>query len=301
MILPMKILITGGSGLLGSKISEIAIQKGHETYSGYNTHESTYGIPIKLDITNNKNVQNVFEMIQPEVVIHAAALTNVDTCEKDKELARKINVEGTRNIVESSECYKAFLVSVSTDYIFSGKKGMYNEANIPRPINNYGATKLEAEVIVKNSITKWCIARTSVIYGATPAAGKINFALWVLQKLKKGEKLNIITDQWVSPTLNTNLTEMIFDIIELDLLGTYHLAGATSINRYNFALLVAETFQLDKKLISPAKSSEMNWFAKRPENSSLNVEKASKTLKNKPLDIFKALSVLRKEIYSVKN
>jgi len=292
----MRLLITGGSGLLGSKIASIAAQKGYKVYSGYNNHEATNGISIKLDICNKKEVIKAFEKVKPDAVVHSAALTNVDKCEEDKELAKKVNIEGTRNITNASEHQNAFLIHVSTDYIFSGEEGMYKETDKPNPINYYGITKLEAEKIVATSNLEYCITRPSVIYGSTPAAGKINFVLWILNKLKNGEPMRIITDQKVSPTLNTNLAEMILELIERRITGIYHLAGATPINRYKFATLIAETFQLDKTLISPADSREMKWLAKRPRNTSLNVEKARKTLSHKPLEIQQALNNLKKEI-----
>lgn len=292
----MRLLITGGSGLLGSKISSIAVRKGYLTYSGYNEHEATNGTPIKLDICDKKNVMEAFNSIKPEAVVHAAALTNVDKCEEDIGLARKVNVEGTRNILDLVEKYSAFLVYVSTDYVFSGEEGMYKETDEPNPINYYGLTKLEAEKMVGASNIEWCIARPSVVFGSTPAAGKVNFALWTINTLKNEESIKIITDQWVSPTLNTNLAEMILETIERKLTGIYHLAGATPLNRYEFTSLIAKTFQLDRNLISKTTLKEMKWLAVRPKNTSLNVEKASKKLKIKPLKIQDALYKLREEI-----
>ena len=295
----MRILITGGSGLLGSKIASIALEKDDEIYSGYYNHRAIIGNTIRVDVSDKTQVEQVYDRIKPEIVVHTAALTHVDKCEEDRELARKINVEGTKNIVESSERHNAFLIYVSTDYVFSGEEGMYNEYDDPCPINYYGSTKLEAEKIVAGSTLEWCIARSSVIYGSTPAAGKINFALWILEKLIKKEPIKIITCQWVSPTLNTNLAEMILEIIERRLIGIYHLAGATPLNRFDFAMNVATTFTLDKTLISPAKLSEMNWLANRPRNSTLNVGKASKTLRSKPHKIQYALSRLKEEIENI--
>ncbi len=291
----MKILITGGSGLLGSKISEKTIEKGYKVYSGFNTHESRFGTPIRLDICDKILLHKIFKDVSPGVVIHTAALTNVDKCEEDEELAWKVNAEGTRNIAELSKKHKAFLVYISTDYVFSGEKGMYKETDETNPINHYGVTKLEGEMTVKAIADEWCVARPSVIYGSTPAAGKVNFALWVLEKLEKGEPISIITDQYVSPTLNTNLAEMILEIVEKRLTGVYHLAGATPINRYDFASFLAEKFKLDKNLIRPVKSEDMKWKAKRPKNTSLNVEKASETLNKKPLKIEDALNTLKEE------
>lgn len=292
----MRILITGGSGLLGSKISEEAIEKGYEVYSGYNTHKTKFGIPVRLDIRNRTILNKIFRDVRPEVVIHTAALTNVDKCEEDEELAWKVNVNGTRNVAELSCKHEAFLIHVSTDYVFPGEKGLYKETDKTDPINQYGITKLEGEKAVKAILDEWCIARPSVIYGSTPAAGKVNFVLWVLEKLKKGEPIRVITDQYVSPTLNTNLAEMILEVAKRRLTGVYHLAGATPANRYNFAWLIAETFKLNKNLVKPARSKEMTWKAKRPRNTSLNVEKALKTLLNKPLKIEEALNKLKEEI-----
>lgn len=249
-----------------------------------------------MDISNRALVQKVFDKIKPEIVIHAAALTNVDKCEQNKTLAWRVNVEGTNNIIRFSHKYKAFLVYVSTDYVFSGEKGMYKETDEVGPINYYGITKLEGEKTIMALMDKWCIARPSVIYGSTPAAGKINFALWVIENLRKGESIRVITDQYVSPTLNTNLADMILEVVERRLTGVYHLAGATPINRYEFAQILAETFDLDKNLIVRASSSEIKWIAKRPKNTSLNVEKASKILSKRPLKIEEAVKRLKEEV-----
>jgi len=292
----MKILISGGSGLLGSKISEKALEEGYDVYSGYNTNEAKFGVPIKLDVCQKSSSSRILSEVGPEVVIHSAALTNVDKCEEDTALAWKVNVEGTKNIAELSRMHKCFLIYVSTDYVFSGEKGLYKEGDDPNPVNYYGATKLEGEKIVKAIAEEWCIARSSVIYGSTPAAGKTNFALWVLENLNKQKHINIITDQYVSPTLNTNLAEMILEVAKRRLSGIYHLAGATSLNRYDFTERIAETFHLDKNLIKPAKSEDMKWKAKRPRDTSLNVEKALKKLRNKPLEITEALKQLKMEI-----
>ena len=156
--------------------------------------------------------------------------------------------------------------------------------------------KLEGEIVVASSELDWCIVRPSVIYGASPAAGKENFTLWIIKKLKKREKINIITDQIISPTLNTNLANMILEILDRKLTGLFHLSGSTQINRYDFSMSIARRFELDESLITPAKTEDMNWLAKRPRNSSLNVRKASKIFKRKPLDLENSLIMLKEEL-----
>lgn len=292
----MKLLITGASGLLGSKLSELAIRKDCEVYSAYSQHKPLHGTPTQFNISDRKGVEKVFEKVKPEAVVHSASLTDVDRCESEKELAWKVNVEGTRNIAESCKRHQALLVYISTDYIFNGEKGMYKEDNEPDPINYYGLTKLKGEEYVKSLLEDYCIARTSVLYGSVPATGKTNFALWLLEKLRNGEKVRIITYQWNSPTLNTNLANMVLEIVERKIKGIYHLAGATRINRYDLSHLIAQTFCLNTNLIIPSLSKEFSWIARRPRDSSLNIEKAQQTLESKPLKIEQALRNLKKEM-----
>jgi len=292
----LKLLITGASGLYGSKLAELATARNYEVYSGYSRDQPASGAPVQFDVSDKNQVEDAFEKVNPAVVVHAAALTDVDKCEINKELAWRINVEGTRNVAEAVKTRRAFLIYVSTDYVFSGETGRYKETDGPDPINYYGLTKLKAEEIVKDLIEECCIARGSVIYGSTPAAGKVNFALWILNRLKRNEQARVVTDQWNSPTLNTNIADMTLEILERKLTGTFHLSGATRISRYDFAKKIAENFNLDSDLISPSTSAEFSWTAKRPRDSSLNTAKAQKTLKSKPLQINQATERLKQEL-----
>jgi len=293
---PLKLMITGASGLLGSKLCELAIRRKHEVYAAYNQHTPLHGTPIRFDISNKDAVEKTFDDTKPEAVVHAAALTNVDKCETDKELAWKINVEGTENIAKSCSRHDAFLIYISTDYVFNGEEGTYKETDKPAPINNYGLTKLRGEEFIGELTQEYCIARASVIYGSIPATGKINFALWLQDKLERRNEAKIVTDQWNSPTLNTNLANMTLEVLERKLTGIFHLAGATRLSRYEFAKSLAEIFGLDTNLIIPVSSKEIPWTAKRPRDSSLNVEKAQQTLRNKPLSVEQALEKMKKEI-----
>jgi dTDP-4-dehydrorhamnose reductase len=297
----LRLLITGASGLYGSKLADLAEKNGHQVFSIYSKHQTTFGTPVQLDVSDQKQVETTFAEVAPKVVVHAATLTDVDKCELNKDSAWKINVEGTENITRASKTNNTFLIYVSTDYVFSGEKGDYKETDPPDPINYYGFTKLKAEEKVKSLMDEYCIARASVIYGATPAAGKINFALWVLNNLRRGDKVRVVTDQWNSPTLNTNLANMTLEIIERRLTGTFHLSGATRISRYDFARIIAQAFKADPNLITPATTSEFSWPAKRPRDSSLNTEKAQQMLKNKPLPIDRALQEMKQELATLPN
>ena len=291
----MKLLITGAIGLYGSKLANMGVQRNIEVYSSDVQELPVDGTFVKLDVSNKELVAETFTRIKPDVVIHAATLTDVDKCELNKELAWKINVEGTKNIVEAAKGTGSFLIYISTDYVFNGEKGNYTELDQPNPINYYGLTKLKAEELVKAQ-DEYLIGRPSVIYGSTPAAGKVNFALWLIETLHRGEHAKIVTDQFNTPTLNANLAEMTLEAAERRLTGTFHLCGATRVSRFQFAQLIAETFDLDKRLVDPVQSSQFKWPAKRPMDSSLDTSKAQKTLKNKPIEIHEALKRLKLEL-----
>jgi dTDP-4-dehydrorhamnose reductase len=291
----LKLLITGASGLYGSKLAELALARNFEVYSCDIQELPVCGSFVKFDVSNKVLVDEAFSRIKPDVVVHAATLTDVDKCELNKELAWKINVEGTKNIIEAAKKTSSFLIYISTDYVFDGEKGRYKESDKPDPINYYGLTKLKAEGLVKTQ-AEYFIARPSVIYGSTPAAGKVNFALWLIDSLDRGDRVKIVTDQWNTPTLNTSLAEMTLEVIERRLTGTLHLCGGTRVSRFEFAVLIAEAFGLDKGLIDSAVSSQFKWAAKRPVDSSLDTSKARRVLRNKPLELGEALSRLRVEL-----
>jgi dTDP-4-dehydrorhamnose reductase len=295
----LKLLITGASGLYGSKLAKKALAEGIEVFSTDIQNLSVSDNFVKLDITDKTYVEKTFTHLRPNVVVHAATLTDVDKCETNKELAWKINVEGTKNIVEAAKAVDCFMIYISTDYVFSGEEGNYKETDTPNPINYYGLTKLKAEEIVQTQ-KEYFIARPSVIYGSTPATGKVNFALWLIETLRKGQHASIVTDQWNSPTLNTNLAEMTLEVAKRKLIGIYHLCGASRVSRFEFAEKIADVFGLDNNLLDKVASSEFAWPAKRPKDSSLDTSKAMRCLNIKPLKMDKALEQLKRE-FSLKS
>ncbi len=228
--------------------------------------------------------------------MHAAALTDVDRCERERDLANAVNYEATKAIAKCANDLSAFLVYVSTDYVFDGKRGMYKEEDEPRPINFYGYTKFKGEQAVKELLSDYLIARASVIYGSTPSSGKANFALWVLNALKEGKPVSVALDQFVSPTLNTNLAEMIMECLERRLTGTIHLAGASRLSRLDFASELCREWSLNPSLINPVEMNKINWHAPRPRDSSLDVTKATSILKNVPATVTHSLHTLKEEL-----
>ena len=284
--------MTGAGGLLGSAIAEIGSYR-HQIFSGFREHRSAFGTPVAMDLFDPDKIGREVERLKPDAILHTAALTDVDKCETEKEAASRVNHRATKVLSESAKRVGAFFLYVSTDAVFDGKKGMYRETDQPRPINHYGETKLLGEESVKASGVEYCIARASVIYGSRRAAQKENFALWVIGKLNAGEVVSIVRDQFVSPSLNSNVAEMTLEAVERRQTGIFHMAGASRVSRYDFAVALADAFGLDASLVEPVIMDEMKWVAKRPRDSSLDVSKAASLLSEKPLLLPDALLELK--------
>jgi dTDP-4-dehydrorhamnose reductase len=285
--------VTGASGLLGNKVVELA--KSYHTVASLHNTKPLQSNSLKIDITDAIEVLSLFNRLKPTVVIHTASKTNVDKCETEKERAWKTNVEGTRNIAEACQKVNAKLIAISTDYVFDGEKGLYNEEDKPNPVNYYGLTKLEGEKQVINYCENYAILRTSVLYGWHP--WKQNFATWIINKLKQRQEITVVEDHYNTPTLADNLAEMALEVAEKDLRGVYHASGNERISRYEFAKQIAETFNLNSSLIKPVKMSQVAaWIAKRPRDSSLDSGKIQKKLKMKPLNITEGLNKMKEEM-----
>lgn len=295
----MKILITGAMGLLGHRIVEQCLEDGLEVYATDKSvptySDLDHGVTsLKLDITDPQSTMSMLNSVRPDAVINTAAMTNVDQCEVEREAAWKINVEGARNVAEACEKSGAHLVHLSTSYVFDGEKGSYAEEDEPNPLGYYGITKLKGEEAIKTVTSNSCVCRTDVIFG-WGRPDRPNFATWVITNLEKKQSVKAVTDQHNSPTLNTNLAQMIVDVAKQHVKGILNTAGATRINRFDFAKKITRIFHLDEKYIQPVKSEEFTWKAKRPKDASVNVSKAKKILSHKPLTIENALNIMKKE------
>ena len=267
--------MTGSSGLLGRIL--VNLLKNDYEVIGIDKYVPTNEPgALALDITHTRAALESMVKLHPSVVVHTAAETNVDLCETDHEHARMINVEGTVNVAEVCAKSGARMIFISTDYVFDGIKGSYSEADQPNPISYYGHSKLEAERIVMSKLPNALILRTSVLYGWHPS--KLNFATWVIKGLRERETLKVVKDHINSPTLADNLAKAIRSAIERNSNGLLHVAGSERISRFDFARKTAKSFDLDESLLVPVDMCDLNWAAKRPRDSSLNVAKAEKEL-----------------------
>ena len=299
MVDAMSVLVTGGTGLVGTKVVNSCMKAGLDVYATYLAHPPPQifedkTIFFRLDVTDAASTRSMVTELKPDIVINAAAMLDTDLCEVEKDQAWKVNALGAQNVADACQRTGAYLLQLSTSFIFDGKRGNYDEEAQPNPLNQYGYTKLKGEEFVKKSNCKWCIVRTDVVFG-WERPHRPNFAMWVINSLEKKEQIRVATDQFNSPTLNTSLAEMIIEVAKKNIQGTLNLAGTTTLSRLDFAHRICKTLQLDKKYIKPAKSEEIDLKAKRPRNSSLSVKKAEKILSNKPMSIDDALKTLKRE------
>ncbi len=290
----MKFLVTGSAGLVGSQVVKDLSQLPNEIYSCYHKSKPEHGILTHLDLTNSDDIIKTVKEIKPDAIIHLAALTDVDLCEKEKNLALNINAKATETISKQAAKLGTFLVYVSTDYIFDGQQGMKKEYDAPNPIDYYGKSKLEGELALSDMASSWCIARTSTPFGMHPT--KKSFPLWVAENLQAKKEINVVTDQYTSPTYVPNLSKMLIEIATRQISGVIHLAGATRISRYELAGLVAAKLNMDGKFLNPVKIDKMNWIAKRPKDSSLDVSTATLILNEKPQAIEQSLDYFIQEL-----
>jgi dTDP-4-dehydrorhamnose reductase len=290
----MRILLTGANGFLGYYLSKQIIERGHEVIA---TGRGDCRFPFagskffyyeSMDFTDPFAVHDVFEKYKPEIVVHAGAMSKVDECEQNQWQAYVANVEGTVTMLLNAEEHKCFFVFVSTDFIFDGDKGMYNEDDLPGPVNFYGKTKLEAEEAVKDYEYDWAIVRTILVYGK-PITGKANILTVVKEKLEKGEEYSVVNDQVRTPTFVEDLAAGIISVIEKKATGIYHLSGEDVLTPFEMACKVADYLGLNKSLIRKVTAANFSQPAKRPPKTGFVINKARKELGYHPVSFDEGL------------
>ncbi len=295
-----RVLITGSNGLLGQKVVELLSHLGNYNLLLTSKHELSVfaedSVPyFQVDVTKRQDVRKVVDEFEPEVIINTAAITNVDLCETERELAWKVNVNAIEHLSYAAKLCGAHLIHLSTDYVFDGKNGPYDEHANPNPISYYGRTKLASENVLRMSEIPCTIVRTMILYGIGINV-KSNFALWLIKNLSEGKAVRVVDDQFSNPTLVDDLAFAILKIIELERTGLYHVAGHDLASRADFAFAIAKEFDLNAKLITAVKTASMKQPAPRPLNSGFITLKAETELGIKPSGIEHGLAIFRNQL-----
>lgn len=304
----MKILITGSNGLLGQKlVYKLRNNKALTciaTARGENRLVKQDGYIFEtLDITNGENVDKVFKKHLPDVIINTAAMTNVDACETEKEACWLMNVTAVYNQVKALEVlksndptYKPHFIHLSTDFIFDGTHGPLDENETPNPLSYYAESKLAAEEIVKACSLDWAIARTVLVYGIVDNMSRSNIVLWVKSNLEQGKIINVVDDQFRTPTLAEDLADGCILIAQKRAKGIYNISGKDFYSILELATVVADYYKLDKNLIKPSKSADIKQPAKRPPITGFIIDKAKKDLGYNPHSFTEGIKILEDQI-----
>lgn len=299
-----KILITGSNGLLGQKLV-YALKKRNDvqtiaTALGANRLIDQQGyIYESMNIADQPNVEAVIKKYQPDVIINTAAMTNVDACESKREECWALNVSAVEYVIDAikKHCPQTHFIHLSTDFIFDGEKGSaYTEEDAPNPLSYYALSKWEAEKRVQNSGIKWAIGRTIIVFGIVDNMSRSNIVLWAKDALTKGQKINVVDDQFRSPTLAEDLAQGCILITDKGATGIYNLAGPDTFSILDLVYKVADFWKLDKSLVSPSKSNTLNQPAKRPPRTGLIIDKARKDLGYAPHTFEQGLKILDEQL-----
>jgi dTDP-4-dehydrorhamnose reductase len=249
-----------------------------------------------MDISDRDNVESVIRLTKPEVIINTAAMTQVDDCETQREACWKANVTAVENLVRCCHALHIHLVHVSTDFIFDGSHGPLDEDAVPRPVNYYGESKLAAEQVILKSSISWSILRTVLVFGITQDMSRSNIVLWVKKSLEQKKNIQVVNDQWRTPTLAEDLAMGCALAAKKRARGVFNISGKDFLTPYDIAVRTAEFFKLDKSLINPTDSSKFVQPAKRPPRTGFIIDKARKELGYEPRSFEEGLAILAKQI-----
>jgi dTDP-4-dehydrorhamnose reductase len=256
----MKILLLGHKGMLGSDL--LTQMRLHHEVVGMDQDE--------IDITSAGDCANAIDKTAPQIIINAAAYTNVDGCETAKKECFAVNAEAVKNIADACRNKNIRIVHFSTDYVFNGSgSAPYKEDDNCDPINTYGASKLAGEQYLQSLAKNYIIIRTAWLYGAN---GK-NFVRTILEKAKTTPKLTVVDDQIGSPTSTKDLAAAVDHLIEKNAQGIFHVTNRGSCSWYQFAVKIIQEARLDDVKVSPIKSDQLVRAAKRPANSVMSMQK----------------------------
>jgi len=295
-----RILITGGNGLLGQTLTRLLMRETRYSLLVTGLEQQFFsqvpGVDYQhLDITQKKQVRDCVQDYKPDVIVNTAAHTDVDDCEENRDKAQLYNVKSVEYLAEAARIIDGHIVHLSTDYVFDGEKAPLNESAPPNPINYYGRTKLASENILRGAGIKHTIVRTMILYGYGIDV-KPNFALWILNEIAAGKKIQVVVDQYGQPTFVDDLGYGIVKIIELQRTGVYHITGSEVTSRYDFAMAVADVFKLNKNYIQPISSDEFKQKAPRPRYSEFMTQKAQMELGIRLSNVYQGLSILRRQL-----
>lgn len=282
-------MVTGANGLVGQHLVKQLLEKEYEVIA---FAKGVKRIPFEegprfryydADICYEYRVHEVFEKEKPDVVVHAAAMTQVDDCELNPSKCEEVNVTGTSHVLVNAEIFSSHFIYVSTDFVFDGEKGMYEEEDPLNPVNYYGFTKMQAEAMTETGEIPFAIVRTCLVYGNVLEGTRSTILNWVKSNLEANKKIKVVNDQWRTPTYVGDLAKGIMLLIQKRATGTYHISGNEEMTPYQMAMAVAGYFAYDAGLIEKVTAETFTQPGKRPPKTGFVIGKAQRELGFQPL------------------
>ena len=301
-----KVLVTGSNGLLGQKLTDLYLKNNNiqliATGRGKNRHPLKVGYEyVEMDITDEMNVLHILSKYKPDCVIHTAAMTNVDACELDHEACVLNNINAVKYVSIASEKIGAHLIHLSTDFIFDGADGPYQEDALPKPLSFYGDSKLKAEQLVMRYSTNWAIARTVLVYGLVADMSRSNIVLWAKDALENSKPIKVVDDQFRTPTLAEDLAMGCVLIEQKKAKGIFNISGKDFMNIYDLVGRVAKYFSLDMKNVERVSSETLSQPAKRPPVTGFDISKAKNELGYNPHSFEEGIEIINAQFHQFSN
>ncbi len=296
----MKLLITGANGLLGQKLIKFYENDPSveiiATGKGVNRNRPGSYKYFPMDVTSQEEVNSMVGMSMPDVVINTAAMTDVDKCEMEKEQCWDLNVKAVEHLIKACESSGSKLIHLSTDFIFDGENGPYEEDDWPNPQSHYAESKLASEKLFEKTYIKWAIVRTMLVYGVAQDMNRSNIILWAKKNLEEGQSIKVVNDQWRTPTLAEDLAKGCALIIEKNAEGIFHISGKDTLTPHEMAMQTAIFFKLNPTLIEEVDGSIFSQPAKRPQRTGFILDKAREELGYEPVSFKEGLTLLRSQL-----
>lgn len=273
-----KLLIIGSNGMLGKDVASFFLgKKDYEVY-GINRKKDLKikdGNSYVCDIRNEDKLNLLLDEVNPDIIIHCAAIVNVDECEEDKEGAFIVNAKSAK-VLSSYNPHKTKFVYISTDSVFDGNKGNYNEYDNVNPLNYYAESKLAGENFTMGMNNSALVIRAN-IYGFHEQEGS-SLVEWALKNLRVGNKISGFYDVFFNPLYTKQLAQIVYDLINIDCKGVVNAACGEFVSKYEFLLMLSEVFNIDKDFINKDSVKSINFKTERPKNTTLNISKLKNLL-----------------------
>ena len=299
----MKVLITGANGFLGQHLIDLLLRETQWTILATGRGASRLSFEsnsrycyASLDITDGWAVNRFFEEHRPDVVVHAAAMTQPDPCELNKPACWLHNVTATRFLLDAATITKSRFIYISTDFVFDGSSGPYRETDATAPVNYYGSSKLAAEKAVLESKLDSCIIRTVLVYGPMIFGTRSNVVSWVAEHLRNHQPIKVVGDQIRTPTFVKDLAKGVYLAMQYQSTGIYHVSGQDVLTPYDMAIATANYFNLNAELITKVTADTFTQPAVRPLRTGFIIDKARCEWGFEPISFSNSLALMELDL-----